>query len=149
MCSAGIGRTRKCLQGEHFVRCCHSIHSLFFRVFSGVVGGSAAVCDPNPPRLSLGTDSYNFLQEIVSFCRKICFCRHMHFSAVKCMVFQAVLKGQESQRVWMKIGALEPSLVTSSSCIPVFRDWKKGSLESGLSKRLISQRCCRFSRAQM
>ena len=50
-CSAGIERTRECLQGEHFVRCCHSTHSPLFRFFSrGCLrrgGGSAAVCDPN------------------------------------------------------------------------------------------------------
>ena len=30
------GGTRKCLQGEHFVRCCHRTHRLFFRGFPGV-----------------------------------------------------------------------------------------------------------------
>ena len=48
--SASIVRTRRCLQGEHFVRCCHSTHSLLFRVFRGFGGEvSAAVCDLNPP----------------------------------------------------------------------------------------------------
>ena len=32
------------------MRCCHSTHSLFFRVLRGSPGGPAAVCDPNPPR---------------------------------------------------------------------------------------------------
>ena len=49
LCSAGIERARSCLEGKHFVRCC--AHSLLFRVFGGRRGGgSAAVCDPNPPR---------------------------------------------------------------------------------------------------
>ena len=39
LCSAGIERTRKCLQGEHCVRCCHSAHSLVFRGFQVVVEG--------------------------------------------------------------------------------------------------------------
>ena len=39
LCSAGIERTAKCLQGEQFLRCCHSTHSLLFRVFVGVAGG--------------------------------------------------------------------------------------------------------------
>ena len=30
--------------------CCHSTHSLLFRALRGSPGGSAAVCDPNPPR---------------------------------------------------------------------------------------------------
>ena len=37
LCSAGIERARKCLQGDHFVRCCHSTYSL--QGFSGVVRG--------------------------------------------------------------------------------------------------------------
>ena len=36
LCSAGIERPRKCLRGQHFLRCCHSTHGLLFR-------GSAAV----------------------------------------------------------------------------------------------------------
>ena len=32
LCSAGIERARKSLQGERFVRCCHTTHSLLFRV---------------------------------------------------------------------------------------------------------------------
>ena len=32
------------------MRCCHTTHSLLFRVFRESPGGSAAVCDPNPPR---------------------------------------------------------------------------------------------------
>ena len=32
------------------MRCCHSTHGLFFRGSRGIAGGSAAVCDPNPPR---------------------------------------------------------------------------------------------------
>ena len=33
------------------MRCCHSAHGLLFRGSAGVTrGGSAAVCDPNPPR---------------------------------------------------------------------------------------------------
>ena len=48
---AGIERARKCLRGEHFVRCSDSTHGLLFRGSGGVPrGGSAAVCDPNPPR---------------------------------------------------------------------------------------------------
>ena len=39
LCSALIQRTRKCLQNEHFVRCCHSTHKLLFRRFPGVGGG--------------------------------------------------------------------------------------------------------------
>ena len=51
LCSAGIERARKCLQGFHFMRCCHSTHGLHFRGSVGVTrGGAAAVCDPNPPR---------------------------------------------------------------------------------------------------
>ena len=37
--SAGIERARKCLQGEHFVRCCHSTYSLLFSGFRGSSGG--------------------------------------------------------------------------------------------------------------
>ena len=37
------------LQGEHFMRCRHSTHSLLFRGFRGQAG-STAVCDPNPLR---------------------------------------------------------------------------------------------------
>ena len=48
---AGIERARKCLQGEHSVTCCHSTCFSAFQGFSGVATrGSAAVCDPNPPR---------------------------------------------------------------------------------------------------
>ena len=52
LCSAGIERerARKCLQGYHFVRRCHSTHSLLLRGSPGVARGSAAVWDPNPPR---------------------------------------------------------------------------------------------------
>ena len=49
MCRHGE-RTRKCLQGENFVRCCYSTHSLLFRAFGGCQGESAAACDPNPLR---------------------------------------------------------------------------------------------------
>ena len=38
----GLGtcqRARKCQQGEHFVRCCHSTHSLLFRDFREVTRG--------------------------------------------------------------------------------------------------------------
>ena len=49
-CSAGIERARNCLQGEHFARCCHSAHGLLFKGSLEVARGSAAVCDPNPPR---------------------------------------------------------------------------------------------------
>ena len=60
LCSACIERTQKCLQGvcvcAHFVRCCQSTQypqSAFQGVFRGLPGGgggSAAACDPNPPR---------------------------------------------------------------------------------------------------
>ena len=50
LCSASIERAQECLQGWYFVRCCHSTHSLLFRVLPGSPEGSAAVCDPNPPR---------------------------------------------------------------------------------------------------
>ena len=43
LCSAGIERARKCLQGDHFLRCCDSTRSLLFRGFGGREGGSAAV----------------------------------------------------------------------------------------------------------
>ena len=37
--------------GLVFLRCCHSTHGLLFRGSAGITpGGSAAVCDPNPPR---------------------------------------------------------------------------------------------------
>ena len=50
-CSAGIERNRKRLQGEHLVRCRHSTHSQLVRGFpGGCRWGSAALCDPNPPR---------------------------------------------------------------------------------------------------
>ena len=52
LCSAGIERARKCLQGYHFVRCCHTARSLLSGSSLGVAGESAAVCDPNPPRPS-------------------------------------------------------------------------------------------------
>ena len=39
LCSAGIERARKCLQAEHFVRCCHSTRSLLFRGSPGVARG--------------------------------------------------------------------------------------------------------------
>ena len=39
LCNAGIEKTRKCLQGVHFVRCCHSTHSLLVRGFPGLPGG--------------------------------------------------------------------------------------------------------------
>ena len=48
--SLSIERAQKCLQGKHFVSCGHSSHSLLFGCFLGSPGGSAAVCDPNPPR---------------------------------------------------------------------------------------------------
>ena len=61
LCSACIERTRNGLQGEHFVRCCHSTHILLFRGFPGVAGGrSPAVCDPNPPRPSARCRCDNF-----------------------------------------------------------------------------------------
>ena len=48
LCSAGIERTQKCLQGEHFVRCCSQCPQSAFQEFSGGCRwGSAAVCDPN------------------------------------------------------------------------------------------------------
>ena len=43
LCSVGIERARKCLQGLQFVRCCQGL-------CGGHQRGSAAVCDPNPPR---------------------------------------------------------------------------------------------------
>ena len=48
LCSAGMERAQKCLQGEHFVRCCQSTHSLlqeFSKGCGGGGGGSAAVCN--------------------------------------------------------------------------------------------------------
>ena len=36
LCSVGIERARKGSQGWHFVRCCHSTHSLLFRGPAGV-----------------------------------------------------------------------------------------------------------------
>ena len=43
----------KCLQGEFFVRCCHSTYRLLVRASPGVAREaqqpSAAVCDPDPP----------------------------------------------------------------------------------------------------
>ena len=41
LCSAGIERAlRKCLQGEHFVRCCHDTHGLLFRGLPGRANSS-------------------------------------------------------------------------------------------------------------
>ena len=60
LCSAGIERARKCLQGGHFVRCCHTTHSLF-RDLPGAAGvvGSAAVCDPTLRVQMLGMEICN------------------------------------------------------------------------------------------
>ena len=57
LCSAGIERARKCVQGEHFVRDAVTVPTVCFSGFSGAArAGSAAVCDPNPSRPVLGID---------------------------------------------------------------------------------------------
>ena len=50
--SAGIERTRMCLQGEHFVRCCHSTHSLLFGGFSRGCWGGGGVSSSLRPKSS-------------------------------------------------------------------------------------------------
>ena len=39
LCSAGSERARKCSQGYHFLRCCHSTHGLLFRGSAGITRG--------------------------------------------------------------------------------------------------------------
>ena len=50
LCSAGIERARECLQGYHFEMLSQYPQSAFYGVLRGSRVGSAAVCDPNPPR---------------------------------------------------------------------------------------------------
>ena len=45
--SAGIERARKCMQG---LRTCEMPSQYLLKGFRGFARGSAAVCDPNPPR---------------------------------------------------------------------------------------------------
>ena len=63
-CSAGIERARKCLQGEHFVRCCHSTHGLLFRGSAGVTRRGQQQFATQPLRVRLlGIDSLNKKQK--------------------------------------------------------------------------------------
>ena len=50
LCSARIEKTRTCLQGDHFVRCCHRIPPSAFQGFSGLAGagGVSSSLRPKP-----------------------------------------------------------------------------------------------------
>ena len=62
LCSAGIERTRKCLQGYHFVRCCHSTHSLLFMgFFAGRRGGQQQFATQALRVHLLGLEIHNLL----------------------------------------------------------------------------------------